>query len=310
MSLTPFLKKIKLAFAIDDSELDKATRVLESHGIRVGVNADGVEQTAQQLGQKGQEKKPNKVVSTLEKGFTKLGTDVRSIFTQIVDLPSYDDVLENIASTIRGAWDAMNDLLGYSQLTNDNTLQLMEKGLTGAEAYAYDQANKLIGIRDFIEDGWRMSDQQRDAWLEEFAEEQAKYTRLYDSGYFEELQQFQWEAKEFRQDVQYEFMKIFMDNKDTIVQFFHYAIEFMEWTVKAVGKLLGNLFRTESSDFERSSKVSDVIQQYTGETKNTAVTVDNTFNFQGSMTDNKPALEKVGQLTYEQVIRALGGTLN
>lgn len=211
---------------------------------------------------------------------------------------------------LKNAFNNLNKLLDYSLLTNDNTYKLWEKGLTGAEAYAYDQANSLIGISDFIEDSWKMTDAQREKWFETYNKQQERYTQLYDSGYFDELQQFQWEMKEFQQDVEYEFMRIIMDNKDTIMWFFELGIDFMEWTVKTLGDIARKVTGRERSELERSNATSDVIKKYTSQTQNTAVTIDNTWNIKGSTTESRNELAKNGQLTYEQVIRALGGTLN
>lgn len=223
-----------------------------------------------------------------------------------------DKGVEYLKKSFEDAFNNLNELLSYSLLTNDNTYELWQKGLTGTQAYGYQMANEFIGIGDLIEDGWRMSDAQRDKWLEIYNKQQEKYTRLYDSGYFEKLQEYQWEMKEFQQDVEFEFMSIIMANKDTIMHFFEFGIDFMEWAIKAIGNVERALTLRERTEWERSSATSDIISKYTSQTQRTAtaVTIDNTWNIRGSMEGAKTDLVKTGQLTYEQVIRALGGTLN
>lgn len=222
----------------------------------------------------------------------------------------FDTAIDALWGNLKGAFESVNKLLNYSLLTNENTYKLWEKGLTGADAYAYDQANAMVGISDFIEESWKMTDAQREKWFETYSKQQERYTKLYDSGYFDDLQQFQWEMKEFQQDVEYEFMRIIMENKDSIMMFFELGIDFMEWTVKTLGEIARKLTGRERSDLERRNATSDIIQKYTSKTSNTAVTIDNTFNIKGSTSESKSELSQNGQLTYEQVIRALGGTLN
>ena len=41
-----------------------------------------------------------------------------------------------------------------------------------------------------------------------------RYTKLYDSGFFNTLQDFTWEWQEFKEDLQYELIDFFMTNKD------------------------------------------------------------------------------------------------
>lgn len=242
--------------------------------------------------------------------FEQFGADTKEYFKDLINFPTYTDVLDKIVDYIKGAWESLNDLLGYTQLTDDKTLELWEKGLTGASAYAYEQANDLVGIGDLIEDGWRMNEQQAKAWQAEFQEELDKYNSLYDSGYFEKLQEYQYAMKEFQSDIEYQFMRIFMDNKDTIIKFFDIALKVNEWFLTTFAQFIDGLTSfSKRSESERVSSVNEILKNASNVTQSTAVSVDNTWNIKGNMTENKTDLAHAGQLTYEQIIRALGGSI-
>ena len=304
-----FVKKIKLVFDIDDDELNKVQNKVQDKISSVEApesNPSTHEYGAEEYEEEQQFSWGDRVASKLKD----IGDTNVEFFKSFIKMPTYEDVLEGIKTKITDTWNSLNNMLGWSQLTDNKTYELWEKGLTGAEAYAYQQANDMIGIGDLIEDGWRMNEQQTQKWFEKFQKEQARYSELYDSGYFEELQNYQWEMKEFQQSIEFEFMRMFMDNKDTIIWFFDLGIQTMEWLMDTLGESLRLITGRERSDYERNSATSDIIKKYTTQTSNTAVSIDNTWNVSGDMSSSRQQLQDYGRLTYEQVIRMLGGTLN
>lgn len=214
---------------------------------------------------------------------------------------SFLDGLKNVMSD---AMEEMKDVLTYSQLTDAQVReQAFTYGFSQSENYAFSQTMDLMGFSSF-EDLYYMNSQQQAKFQEKFLEYQDRYAELYDSGYFTDMQDFQWEMKEFKEDLTYEVMTWMMDNKDMLMNLMEVITEFAMFTIEALGWIVdyfGN--QSERSDSARRAETIDIINNNSVSKNSTNVKIDNTFN----NVDNKDRtwLANAGEMTYEQIIKAL-----
>lgn len=216
----------------------------------------------------------------------------------------FDSFIEGIKNTFDNALDEMDSILSYSQLTDSQIReQAFSYGFNPAQNYAYSKTAELLGISSF-EDLAFMNNQQRQKFYEKFNEYNEQYTSLFDSGYFEEMQEFKWEMAEFKEDMTYDFMHWMMDNRDTLMNFMSVIASAAETTVEALGWIVdyfGN--RSERSTSSRSATTADIIRNNSVSNKNTNVKIDNTFNNVDS--SDKAWVARSEQMTFEQIMRAL-----
>lgn len=214
--------------------------------------------------------------------------------------------LAGLKSVFTDAIDDMKDALEFSQLSNSQTRELMfSYGLNNAQAYGLTQAQQLVGVESF-EDMMYMNAQEREQFIEAFQKYTEKYDALYESGFFEDMQDFQYEMKDFKLEMQHDVMKFFVENKDLIKSGMKAIIQIAEWILKFFGSIVDAFSSAGRSDSERSAAVSDIISNYTNTTttNNNSTTNNNTFNINSQ---NGQWSREVGQILYGQQIVAYEG---
>lgn len=214
--------------------------------------------------------------------------------------------LAGLKNVFTDAINGMKDALEFSQLSNSQTRDLMfSYGLNNAQAYGLTQAQQLVGVNSF-EDMMYMNPQERSQFIEAFQKYTEKYDELYESGFFEDMQDFQYEMKDFKLEMQHDVMKFFVENKDLIKSGMKAIIQIAEWIVKFFGSIVDAFSSGGRSDSERSAAVSDIISNYTNTntTNNNSTTNNNTFNINSQ---NGQWSKEVGQILYGQQIVAYEG---
>ena len=212
--------------------------------------------------------------------------------------------LDGLKNVMSDAMEEMKDVLTYSQLTDAQVReQAFTYGFSQSENYAFSQTMDLMGFSSF-EDLYYMNSQQQAKFQEKFLEYQERYAELYDSGYFTDMQDFQWEMQEFKEDLTYEVMTWMMDNKETLMNLMEVITEFAMFTIQALGWIVdyfGN--QSERSESSRTAATVDIINNNSVASNSTNVKIDNTFN----NVDNKDRtwLANAGEMTYEQIVKAL-----
>lgn len=227
----------------------------------------------------------NSTFNDFSEGFKK---GMSSILTKFV---------KSIADQIGKALDELDNMMQYQYLTGDNRELAFKYGFDPSQQYAFEKALGTMGISE--DDLMYMTDKQADKFNELFGHYTKKYNELADSGYFEKLQEYQWEEQEFRQNFTYEVMKWVIDNKSAIMGFMDLSLTFLKGILSIV-EWLGNIFGHK--DKQVAMTAADVIQQYSGN-KTTNVTQHNNFN--GVNMDNATSVANTVGLSYEQLVNVL-----
>lgn len=163
----------------------------------------------------------------------------------------------------------LNNMLQSSLLTNAKTREnVFTYGMSGAESYGFEKAKGLLGIQN-DSDLMYMNSQQSKLFQESMKKYADKYSELYDKGYFEEMLEFQVEMDMFRQDVQLALIRMFLDNKETIISGFNALMDIAQKVTSILNWIGGR----------QSATASEVLNNYS--TKN--VSVDTTFNITGDI---------------------------
>ena len=188
-------------------------------------------------------------------------------------------------------------------LSNAETRDLaFTYGFSGSQAYGFTKAKDIMGIES-DEDLMYLTGAQSQKFQELMSKYSEKYSELYDSGFFDEYEEYQYEMKEFREEITMEVVKFFMDNKDTIKDGMRAIMKLTEFVLNALSWLV-NFLGGSRSESQIAATTNDIINSYaTSNNKNTNVTIDNTFN--NVAKEDQSWLANAGSMTYEQVIKAL-----
>lgn len=215
-----------------------------------------------------------------------------------------EEFIKGVKKTFEDAMNEFDKILSYSQLTNEQVRSTaFQYGLSSSENYAYQKTLGFMGFSD-LEDLFYANKQQQNKFQEKMLEYQERYNKLYDSGFFEQYQDFQWEMKEFKEDLTYEVMNFIMDNKETLKDLMHAVVKISEFLIKSLGWLVERFGgRSDRSDSEKLAAASDIVNNNSSNTSSTNVKIDNTFNNVDSK--DRTWLANAGSMTYEQIIRAL-----
>lgn len=214
--------------------------------------------------------------------------------------------LKNLADVFSNAWKEAEEMLEFSQLSNARTRELsFQYGFTGSQAYGYTQAMQMVGLES-EEDLMYANQQELAQFREAFDKYTTKYEELYDSGFFETMQEYQYEMEDFKQEMQLEVVGFFMDNKTTIMNGMKALMSMAEGVLSIVGPILDFFSKGADRDSsQRTAATNDIINTYSSSTsKNMSVKIDNQFN--NVSQSDKTWLANSGSLVTEQLIKAIG----
>lgn len=212
--------------------------------------------------------------------------------------------LESLGSLLASGFDELENILNFSQLSNANTRDLMMRyGFSNSEAYGYTKAMNTLGFES--EEDLMYADQHElELFRKSFEKYSGKYNELYNSGMFDSMQEFNTQMEEFKEDVKLEVVDFFMNNQDTIRAAMKGIISLAEFAITALGKIVQWLNPdARTSDSQKAANTASIISNYSNINSGTNVSIDNTFN--NVAKSDQTWLAHAGQLTYEQIIRAL-----
>lgn len=212
--------------------------------------------------------------------------------------------LESLGSLLASGFDELENILNFSQLSNANTRDLMMRyGFSNSEAYGYTKAMNALGFES-EEDLMHADQQELELFRKSFEKYSGKYNELYNSGMFDSMQEFNTQMEEFKEDVKLEVVDFFMNNQDTIRAAMKGIISLAEFAITALGKIVQWLNPdARTSDSQKAANTASIISNYSNINSGTNVSIDNTFN--NVAKSDQTWLAHAGQLTYEQIIRAL-----
>lgn len=214
--------------------------------------------------------------------------------------------------TFKQAVEMMKEIAQYtdnSRIFSEEAANLkLTYGLEGGEAYSLQKALQdvgLSGVDEYLEKGWMLSQEQKD-----YLEEQLNMYRLsyeQDREIALSFQEFEVEWSQFKKEMSVELIHFFMENKDTIKTTMKVLMDFMEVGLQFFSWFMGLYSQDDTrSDYERNKATSDILNNYVtnnGGNTSKSVSVSNTFN--GVQTSDRTDLINAGNLTYQQVIKAL-----
>lgn len=209
--------------------------------------------------------------------------------------------IDEFSNVVKSSLSELNRMLDFSRLSNAKTRNLAYGyGFSRAQAYGYDTAMGMLGFRS-EEDLFNASTNEMKLFREAFEKYSSYYEELYNSGFFDTLREYQFEMQNFKQEMQMEVITFFMDNKDAIKTALVALIKLSEYVIRIFSKIVDWFGgRTEAAT------VSDVVNQYrTTKTSTTSVSIRNQFT--NTPKEDESWLAHAGELTYEQIVRALGG---
>lgn len=211
-------------------------------------------------------------------------------------------LFSQIKSFISDSISELSNMLNMSQLSSAYSRDLaFTYGFSPSQAYGWTKALEAVGLTS-EQDLFYANTQELKQFREAFEKYSNYYNKLYDSGFFEKLQDYQFEMQDFKNEMQMQIVEFFIDNKDTIKQGLQAIMTIADWVVKAFSWWMGN---KSSSDAVATS--SDIVNQYINQNKSSSaqVSVNNTFNNVDSSTSN--AITSQLSNEYRAIIKAIGG---
>lgn len=306
-----FYQSIKISPEVDESALGKASTTMESSATSAFA---GFMKSAAKVGVEFNQSFVNGFrsgTSTLSKQLYKAGSDVSDIASAFLTdwkagvMEIANKFLERLGKLVSDSLDELDTISDYSRLSNAHTRQLaFTYGFSGSQAYGYDKAMSLMGYSS-LEDLMYANTKEQKMFRELFTNYTDKYNKLYDSGFFSTLVEYNVEMNNFEEELKMQVVQFIVDNKDLIHDGME-AIMFiaklaLQYTSKVMDLIqLLNPLKSYKSSYD-SATSSDIIKNYT--TSNKSVKVDNTFNYTGNA--GQEAFYSSGQLILQQMIAAL-----
>lgn len=306
-----FYQSIKISPEVDESALSKASTTMESSTTSAFA---GFMKSAAKVGVEFNRSFVNGFssgTSTLSKQLYKAGSDVSDIASAFLTdwkagvMEISNKFLERLSNLISDSLDELDTISDYSRLSNARTRQLaFTYGFSGSQAYGYDKAMGLMGYSS-LEDLMYANTKEQKMFRELFTNYTDKYNKLYDSGFFSTLVEYNVEMSNFEEELKMQVVQFIVDNKDLIHDGMEAIIFISKLALQYTSKVMDliqllNPLKSYKSSYE-SATAGDIIKNYT--TSNKSVKVDNTFNYTGNA--GQDAFYSSGQLILQQMIAAL-----
>ena len=210
--------------------------------------------------------------------------------------------IKKISDKVIEVLDKVQDVVDYSRLSNQAVReQAFEFGFSPAENYAYTQTMDVMGLSSF-EDLYFLTESQWTRFNNNFEEFQERYTKLYDEGFFDAVEDFNYQIAEWEEEMKYEFLQFLVNNKENVIDLIDIGENILELIVKITSWLVGE--GEGARRRRRASEVAEIVGTgNSSTTKNITVTFSPVFNGVGSET--KASLDTSLSLVKEQILLAL-----
>lgn len=252
------------------------------------------------------------VVGTIVKGVN----TVLKHFSQMTGISlTIKDAFTDIERTVASMTDMYKGMATYSanSLTvNQEARTTMQRyGLTGAQAYGFNQARSLLGVQS-DEDFLYMTSTQRNLFGQYMSKQTEWYNRLEQSGVLKDIQTMQMDLALFKQEMAADLLQWIAENKETFTN----AAKFLVNAVKVIVQILSKLFTLFGVDYSEnvygstSTAMSDLAANNSSyRTTNRSVNVKMTNNVNGLF--NQKEMEDFLNTKLESAARsaavAMGG---
>lgn len=210
--------------------------------------------------------------------------------------------IKKISDKVIKVLEKVQDVVDYSRLSNPAVReQAFEFGFSPAENYAYTQTMDVMGLSSF-EDLYFLTESQWKRFNDNFEKFQERYTNLYDEGFFDAVEDFNYQIAEWEEEMKYEFLQFLANNKENVIDLLDIGENILESILKITSWLVGEGEGTRRR--RRASEVAEIVGTgNSATTKNTTVTFSPVFNGVGSET--KASLDTSLSLVKEQILLAL-----
>lgn len=252
-------------------------------------------------------------VTMVLKGIQATVKAIGNVFSQVLGQSIsirgiFSDILKN-ASDTANLYKGMATYSGNSLVVNSAARQTMLKyGMTGRQAWAFQQANEMFGISS-DEDLLYMTGAQRQVFAQYMQKQQEWYDKLEQSGALRNIQEMQLDLKLFKQEMSMEFLQWVSENKDTIMTVAKTTLQVLKGLVQILGKIF-TFFGIDYSDSTygwSSTAMSDASNSVTN-TTNRNVSVKMTNNVNGMFNQNE--MEQFLNDRLETAVRSAATALN
>lgn len=303
VKLNEFVKKVVLKPTVDEAALDNAKKAFEqiedktkkiskAGGAFFSWTTTGGESSLA----KGLDRFTGNFAKTLT-GFSEgFGSGLLSVG---------ETLISSFAKKFGEALDELDAMLDYQYLTDEGVrTQAFTYGLDPSQNYGLSKALDFMGFSSVEDLAWA-DNTQRQKFYEVFTKYTEKYNSLHDSGFFEKMQEYNWEMQDLQEEIKYEVMDWIVNNKGLIVGFMNGSIAFFKSMLNIVSSI-GNWLGISSVKYVSGANADSIVSNYMNSgNKNTNVTYNNNFNGIGSNVVGD--IETALGLQQEQLVRSLGG---
>ena len=304
MSDNNYTKGIPISLTINEKDLKEFKEIVDK--IEKGQEAD-LERLKEIVKTGGTEGTATSAMTTSATiaGKSAAGGSWWKVFLSILSKIA-EKALKKLKEIADDSVDELHNVIDYSRLSNkDVREQAFEFGFSPAENYAYSKAMDVMGLSGF-EDLYFLTEKQWKRFNDNFEKFSERYSNLYDEGFFESVEDYNYRLAEWEEEIKYEFLEFFVDNKELIMGSLDVLTELLGYVTAATRWLL-KTFGGTSQDLDerkRARRVAEIINTQNGSTtKNTTVTFSPVFNGVGSET--KASLDTSLSLVKEQILLAL-----
>lgn len=299
MSDNNYTKGIPISLTINEKDLEEFKDIVDK--IEKGQEAD-LERLKEIVKTGGKEGTATSATSATVAGESATGGSwwvvALSLLAKIAD-----KALKKLKDIAVDSVDELHNVIDYSRLSNQAVReQAFEFGFSPAENYAYTKTMDVMGLSSF-EDLYFLTEKQWKRFNDNFEKFSVRYSNLYDEGFFESVEDFNYQIAEWEEEMKYELLEFYVNNKELIMGGLDILTELLGYVATATRWLLGGDSQ-ELDERKRARRVAEIISTQNGSTtKNTTVTFSPVFNGVGS--DTKAGLDTSLSLVKEQILLAL-----
>lgn len=257
------------------------------------------------------------IIQAIYETAKKIANWFNNIFKSTIGISlSLKDIFGDILADMQEILSITDGMMTYnttqSLITNRAAReQQMRYGISASQNWALSQVKDVLGMQD-EEDFMYMNRQQKALFDSLMNRYQNWYEELNRNGTLAEVQQFQIEFQLLKQQLAMDFLKWFAKNKDTILS----AIKFIANVVMSIAKFIESIVEMLGKNKSEGTVsavgvgvMSDYLTYSRGNNKNVNVTINQTNNASGVITDTsewEELIEENNQKMIKQLYQDMG----
>ena len=234
----------------------------------------------------------------------KIGENIGNLINQTLS-KLINSLVDGFKNLVSDSIEEFKNLASYSfdtslKINNTAREQALTYGLSESENYALSRTRERMNITS-EEDMLTMTPRQQEEFARLVGKYSGEYEKLSNQQLLAKYEEFTSDFEDFKDDLTFEVIEFFANNKDTIINLLDFTMKCLEGILDAIN-FISKFFGANNGT---NNTTSDILKSYSISNNNSSTNVKISNNFNDVSTKDLSTYTRAGEMVNEQLINAL-----